>query len=359
MSADVHRSAVEVHAGVREWLAKKLALATELRVSELSATDGGLSSEMYYFSASWRDADGEHRDQEFVIRIRPDFHQVIPDPDAILQYKLMKLVGERSTVPVPRVWFAEPDATTIGSPFFIMERVQGTLFQPGGGTQWTPKELAILYDNALGMLANLHKIDPRDEFEFLRWPGKNALDGVLAQASRWYLWTKADRDLGVLDVAYEWVVANKPDTDDCSVCWGDARTGNILLNPDLSLAAVLDWEMAVLGPPEADLGWWLLFERAVFEGFGLPRPAGVPSREEIIAMYERHLGRPVRDLRYYEILAGLRLGVISVRLLDLNGYGELGAPWTVEESTTKKIVNCPFTRVLAEWLGLDIYGRPL
>jgi len=359
MSADVGRSAVEVGDGVRKWLARQLAPATDLCVSELSGTEGGLSSEMYFFSASWRDADGQDRDQEFVIRIRPDFHQVIPDPDAILQYELMKLVGERSTVPVPRVWFAEPDATTIGSPFFIMERVQGTLFQPGGGTQWTPEELATLYDNALGMLANLHKIDHRDGFEFLGWPGKNALDGVLAQASHWYAWTKADRDLGVLDVAYEWVLANKPDTDDCSVCWGDARTGNILVNPDLSLAAVLDWEMAVLGPPEADLGWWLLFERAVFEGFGLPRPAGVPSREEMIAVYERHLGRPVRNLRYYEILAGVRLGVISVRLLDLNGYGDLGAPWTVEESATKKIVNCPFTRVLAEWLGLDIYGRPL
>ncbi|MCW2495155.1 MAG: hypothetical protein JWQ77_1079 [Jatrophihabitans sp.] len=359
MPVDVQRTASDVRDGVRIWLAEQLHPVTNLEVSELSSTDGGLSSEMYFFSASWRDAAGNDRDQEFVIRIRPDNHQVIPDPDAIFQYELMKRIGEQSSVPVPRVWFAEPDATTIGSPFFVMERVPGTLFQPGSGTAWTPEQLATLYDNGLAMLADLHRIDPNDGFEFVGWPGETALDGVLAQATRWYTWTKAGRDLGILDVAFEWVKANRPHTTDSSICWGDARPGNILVNDDLSLAAVLDWEMAVLAPPEADLGWWLLFERAAYEGFGLPKPAGVPTRDETIAIYERHLGRSARDVRYYEILAGLRLGIISVRLLDLNGYGDLGAPWTLEETDDKKIVNCPFTRVLAEWLGCDVYGRPL
>jgi aminoglycoside phosphotransferase (APT) family kinase protein len=359
MPVDVERQASDVRDGIRSWLAIQLKPATDLRVSELSSTDGGLSSEMYFFSATWRDGEGARRQQDFVIRIRPDFHQVIPDPDAIFQYELMKAIGERSTVPVPRVWFAEPGTTTIGSPFFVMERVPGLLFQPGGGIDWTPEQLATLYDNGLAMLADLHRIDPTNGFDFVGWPGATALDGVLAQATRWYTWTKAGRDLGILDVAYEWVKANQPDTTDSSVCWGDARPGNILVNDDLSLAAVLDWEMAVLAPPEADLGWWLLFERAAYEGFGLPKPAGVPSRAETIATYERHLGRSARDVRYYEILAGLRLGIISVRLLDLNGYGELGAPWTLEETPTQKIVNCPFTRILAEWLGRDVYGRLL
>jgi aminoglycoside phosphotransferase (APT) family kinase protein len=359
MPVDAQRTAGNVRDGIRIWLADRLQPATNLRVSELSSTDGGLSSEMYYFSATWCDAQGEERDQSFVVRIRPDGHQVIPDPDAIFQYELMKRLGECSTVPVPRVWFAEPDTTTIGSPFFIMERVPGTIFQPGSGTQWAPEQLATLYDRALAMLADLHLVDPRDGFDFVGWPGETALDGLLAQAERWYTWTKAGRDLGILDVAFEWVQANRPITTDCSICWGDARPGNILVNEDLTLAAVLDWEMAVLGPPEADLGWWLLFERAAYEGFGLPKPMGVPSREETITTYERHLRRSARDVRYYEILAGLRLGIISVRLLDLNGYGELGAPWTIEESADKKIVNCPFTRILAEWLGRDVHGRPL
>jgi len=355
----MQRSATDVRDSVRTWLATQLTPATDLTVSELTSTDGGLSSEMYFFSATWRDGEGRAQEQNFVIRIRPDFHQVIPDPDAIFQYELMKRIGERSPVPVPRVWFAEPETTTIGSPFFVMERVPGTLFQPGAGTPWSPPQLATLYDNALKMLADLHHIDPTDGFDFVGWPGKTALDGVIAQAERWYTWTKAGRNLGVLDVAYDWVRANQPTSEDSSVCWGDARPGNVLVNDDLSLAAVLDWEMAVLGPPEVDLGWWLLFERAAYEGFGLPKPAGVPTREEMIATYERHLGRPTRDVHYYEILAGLRLGIISVRLLDLNGYGDLGAPWTIEDSPLKKIVNCPFTRIVAEWLNCDVYGNPL
>jgi len=359
MSTENSRSAADVRAGLQAWLAEQLAPATDLSVSELTSTAGGLSSEMYFFSAAWTDERGHRHENDFVIRMRPDFHQVIPDPDAIFQYELMKRIGESSSVPVPRVWLAEAASTPVGSPFFLMERMPGTVFQPGGTTTWTPEELTVLYDNALGTLADLHRIDPADRFEFVGWPGKTALDGVLAQAERWYTWTKAGRDLGVLDVAFDWVKANQPDNDASAVCWGDARPGNILVDDDLSVTAVLDWEMAVLGPPEVDLGWWLLFERASHEGFGLPTPVGVPTREQTIALYERHLGRSVQDIHYYEILAGLRLGIISVRLLDLNGYGELGASWTKEEAPTRKIVNCPFTRILAEWLDCDVYGHSL
>lgn len=359
MSVSAQRSVSDVREKVRAWLCEQLAPVTDLELSELNATDGGLSSEMYFCSANWTDADGTEQAKRLVIRIRPDFHQVIPDPDVIFQYNLMKRLGERSTVPVPPVWLAETDGSVIGSHFFFMDQVNGTLFQPGGPVAWTPGELGTLYNNALKMLADLHRVDPNDGFEFVGWPGKTALDGTIAQAERWYTWVKAGRRLGVIDVAHEWILANQPDNKECSVCWGDARPGNIIVNDDLSIAAVLDWEMAVLGPAEVDLGWWLLFERAVFEGFGLTKPAGIPSREETIATYARYLGRTPSDVRYYEILAAFRLAAVSLRLLDLGGYGEMGTPWVIDESADQKIINCPFTRILAEWLGCDVYGRTL
>ena len=157
----------------------------------------------------------------------------------------------------------------------------------------------------------------------------------------------------------QWVIENKPENPDCCICWGDARPGNLIIADDLSVATVLDWEMAVLGPPEADFGWWLMFEEVAFNRFQIgARPEGVPDREGMIALYEKHSGRPLRDIRYYEILAAFRLACINVRLLELGAYGPMAEAWTVESTEDRMIITDPFTSLLAEWLGLDVWGSP-
>src|SRR5215217_3666561 len=71
----------------------------------------------------------------------------------------------------------------------------------------------------------------------------------------------------------------------------------------LILAAMLDWEMAALGPGEADLAWWIVMDSLLSEGLELPRLAGLPDRSESIEFYERARGRPVEHIDYYEIFA--------------------------------------------------------
>jgi aminoglycoside phosphotransferase (APT) family kinase protein len=135
----------------------------------------------------------------------------------------------------------------------------------------------------------------------------------------------------------------------------------MVVAPDLSIAAVLDWEMAVLGPPELDLGWWLMFEKVAFEGFrtGVPWPDGVPDRATTIARYEVLLGRPDNDIHYYEILAALKLAIINIRLLELGAYGPIAEGWILEQTEDRMIIGDPFTRLLATWLDLDPTGEPV
>ena len=69
--------------------------------------------------------------------------------------------------------------------------------------------------------------------------------------------------------------------------------------------------------PELDLGWWLYFDRQFSEGLGVPRPAGFGSHQETVARYSDLMGRPMRDIFYYEIFSGFRFAVVMYRLSDL------------------------------------------
>ena len=143
------------------------------------------------------------------------------------------------------------------------------------------------------------------------------LDQQLAYYREFLDWSAKGRPQPVTEAAWEWLVANRPDEDgDVVLCWGDSRVGNIIWD-DFAPVAVLDWEMATLGQPELDLGWWLYFDRQFTEGLNVPRPPGFPTHEATVERYAELVGRPVRNLDYYEIFSGFRFAVIMCRLTDL------------------------------------------
>jgi putative sterol carrier protein len=80
------------------------------------------------------------------------------------------------------------------------------------------------------------------------------------------------------------------------------------------VVAVLDWEMAFLGDPEADLGWWCFLDWANNEGYGGPHLDGIPSRDETIARYAELTGHPVEHAHWHEVFAAFRYGVVLARV---------------------------------------------
>jgi aminoglycoside phosphotransferase (APT) family kinase protein len=100
------------------------------------------------------------------------------------------------------------------------------------------------------------------------------------------------------------------------LCWGDPRPGNIIWN-DHRAACVTDWEAVYIGPPELDLGWWLMFDRWAHETSGITeRAEGDLTRDEQTALYEQLVGRPVGDTTWYEVFAAARYAAIVVQVMN-------------------------------------------
>ncbi len=113
-----------------------------------------------------------------------------------------------------------------------------------------------------------------------------------------------------------YVLKNRPAEADTCVLWSDPTPANTMFRPDGSVAALIDWELAALGPPELDLAWWLYFDDLFSRRFGVTRLPGLPSRDETIAIYEAAAGRTVRDMEYYDIVAALRMALVAVGAFD-------------------------------------------
>ena len=110
-----------------------------------------------------------------------------------------------------------------------------------------------------------------------------------------------------------------------SLCWGDSRLPNMMFRDD-RVAAVLDWEMAFLGDPEADLGWWCFLDWANNEGYGGPHLDGIPGKEETLARYAELTGHPVEHAHWHEVFAAFRYGVILGRVAHPHACDRRVAP---------------------------------
>ena len=130
------------------------------------------------------------------------------------------------------------------------------------------------------------------------------------------------------ELGFRWLEAHRPAPTTPTVVHGDFRLGNLLVDHD-GLRAVLDWELAHLGDPLEDLGWFCV--RAW--RFGSPLPAGgVASREQLVSAYEAASGRTVdvEALRWWELLGTLKWGVICI----MQAWGHLsGGSRSVELAT--------------------------
>jgi aminoglycoside phosphotransferase (APT) family kinase protein len=180
----------------------------------------------------------------------------------------------------------------------------------------------LLCDNGLRALVDLHCVDEPETLRFLRGdanPTRTALRRYLDKLSGWYDWCRADLAVGadVLAQALRVLLESAPDTDVETVVWGDARVGNMCFGDDLSVVALFDWETAGTGPPDIDLGWWLMFERFLCEALGFTRLPGVPDDDEIIQRYLQFGGTLTGDIAYYQLLAAFVLSLINNRLARL------------------------------------------
>lgn len=336
------------------WLSERA--GTPVAVTTLERPEGnGLPSETLFFDAEWSPdaglAAGE-RGGAFVARLEPsaDAFPVFPRYDLAAQVQAMHLVRERTAVPVPAVRWFEPDPGPLGTPFFVMDRVDGRVpadVMPYPMGSWLSEagdeDRRALVDATAAVLAGIHGVPATaDELAFLDAGAAGAVGPTpLARhfdaERRYYAWVSGGRALPLIERGFAWLAGHWPEAADArpsTLCWGDARIGNIVYQ-GFAPAAVLDWEMATLAPPELDLGWTIFMHRFfqdLCEELGLAGMPGFLDRDDVVEAYVRAGGREPVDLDWFITYAALRHGTIMVRVMGrLVFFGEREAPEDREE----------------------------
>lgn len=320
MSVTPEASALADQQRLAGWLASALG-AEELTIDTTGAPPlNGASNDTLMLKASWV-TGGSRKDGGFVVRRPPAQPALFHHYDLGAQYATMAALAG-TDVPVPPLVGYEPDENVIGAPFYVMGEVAGEAppdLPPFTKVGWvldlTPVQQAGLYASSIDMLARIHRLDPATlPLGHLAGP-TGGFDDQLAATLAWYRWAcelSGGRPNPVLDATAAWLVDHQPPAGPSGLNWGDARIGNMLYR-DLAPVAVLDWEMAALGPAEVDLGWWLFLNRHHTVGLDVPWLPGFPSDEQTVAMWEQAAGRAARNVFYYDVFAGFRFGIIVAR----------------------------------------------
>ncbi|SEM24078.1 phosphotransferase family protein [Streptacidiphilus jiangxiensis] len=313
-----------LRARLRTWVSGWRPGAT---VTELSAPQSnGMSSDTVLFDLLAPDGVT----QPCVLRLAadPDAYTVFPAYDMERQYRCMELVAAHTKAPVPRLLRLEPDPGPLGAPGFVMERVDGRvppdLMPYTYSGNWLHEasgaERAQLQRESVELLAEVHRA-PVAEAGFLRSGaavGASPLRRHVDEARAYYAWVVQGRAASpLIERAFARLERLWPaDEGETVLNWGDARIGNVIYQ-GFSPAAVLDWEMAALGPRELDLGWFVFLHRffqdltVAFGQEGLPDFLG---RDEVAAQYAEASGHTPHDLEFFTLYAALRHAVVMLRI---------------------------------------------
>lgn len=333
------------------WLSTVLPGGALPRVTLESGIDAnGMSSETLVLGAEWEEG-GQTRRQRWVARVAPAPEDVPVFPSYRLdhQHEVMRLVAELTDIPVPRVRWMEPTGEVLGTPFFLMDHVEGIVppdvMPYTFGDNWfhdAPIERQReLQEASIGVLARLHAIPRATEtFAFLDQgrQGDTALRRNVNWCREWYEF--AVPDIGrsaLLDRAFDWLEANWPAEADAAepvLLWGDARFGNTLYR-DFQPVAVLDWEMTALGPRELDVAW-MIFAHRVFQSittlFEMPGMPHILREEDVRASYADQTGVELGDLTWFQAYSAVLWGCVFMRTGARQiHFGEIERPGQVED----------------------------
>jgi aminoglycoside phosphotransferase (APT) family kinase protein len=259
------------------------------------------------------------RDREWILR-RPPRGPLLPTAhDVLREFRVLDLLARSgSRVRVPPVTLSCDDVEVLGAPFYVMERVAGDVVRhdlPGWLADDDARHGVGL--DLIDALAELHSV-PIEPFVAA---GIGKPDGYLArQLRRW----RGQRDgakvreLPDYDVVSGWLEAHLPESGPPAVVHGDYKLDNVVVSSSTGgVVAILDWEMATVGDPLADLGYLMSFwlEPGESEEFldvagAVTTQGGFPSREEMIERYESRTGRSMTDLTFYVTLAVWKLAIL-------------------------------------------------
>ncbi|WP_448042892.1 phosphotransferase family protein [Bradyrhizobium liaoningense] len=276
--------------------------------TEVERTSGGMSNPTYFVTrGDWR----------AVLRKQPG-SALMPSAHAIdREYRVLTAL-QGSDVKTPRPYRYCEDREILGTPFYLMEWLDGRVFQEFALNGLTPVERTECYRSMCATLAAIHRLDyqklglgdfgrPGNYFarQFARW------------SSQWQQFRRGDDDNPDLDKIVRWLGERVPESQTLALCHGDFRIANVMFDAkEPRVIGVLDWELSTLGHPLVDLAFnSQAYQMAPDENGGLLGLAldelGIPPEQDYLERYYELSGAQERLGRFHQVFAMFRGAVGS------------------------------------------------
>jgi aminoglycoside phosphotransferase (APT) family kinase protein len=296
-------------ATLRGWLDAQFGRAGDFMLERIA---GGQSNPTYFLI---------HGGRQMVLRKQPG-GPILKGAHAVdREYRVLSALYPAG-VPVPRPIQYHADAGLLGTPFYLMERVQGRVFADAALAGAPPAERRALWMGLADAMAAMHAVRPEEVGlgDFGR--AGNYFERQIAR------WTKqiADSpngDFPELKALARWMAENRPaDDGTTSLAHGDYRMGNVIFHPsEPRVVAILDWELATLGHPLADLGFCVMAWHTSPDEYGgllgLDLAAsGLPAEDEFVARYYERLPQSPPLLPFHKAFGLFRFAGIFVGIAD-------------------------------------------
>lgn len=291
---------------------------------EVRQFEGGQSNPTFLLTTT-----GHGGGKRYVMRKKPPGQLLASAHQVDREYRVMKALAE-TDVPVPHMYALCEDDSVVGTPFYIMEFLEGRIFRDPALPGMDPEERAAIYDNMNENLARLHRVD----YEAIGLgdygrPG-NYFD---RQIGRWIKQYRGSQtgEVEAMEQLIGYLPTHIPADASTSIAHGDYRLENSMYHPtEPRMIAVLDWELSTIGHPLADLGYnCMLYHTGTTETLvGVDFAAtGIPAEADYIAAYCRRTGRSgIDNWNFYLGFSIFRLAAIAQgvykRGLDGNASSE-------------------------------------
>ncbi len=279
---------------------------------EVAKISGGQSNPTYFV---------DFGDRRMVLRKQPT-GELLPGAHAIdREFRALEALNPVD-VPTPRAVLHYRERDVLGTPFYMMERLDGRVFHDCALPGLAPDERRAVYLGLAEAMAKLHAVQPEKiGLGDFGKPG-NYFQRQIARWTRAYNESPSER-VPALDRLVEWLPAHMPADDGrVAIAHGDFRLGNMLYHPtEPRVIGILDWELSTLGHPLADLAFACIPWRttpAQYGGIlGLDHAAlGIPTEAEFVAHYYEH-AVPTAELQPFHVAFALfRFSVIFMGIND-------------------------------------------
>ncbi len=272
---------------------------------EVARVPGGQSNPTYFIDK------GATR---MVLRKQPA-GDILPSAHAVdREYRVMKALAATGA-PVPNMILFHAERDVVGTPFYLMERLEGRVFHDNALPGLSAEDRRKAYHSMAETLASLHSVDAAAVglADYGR-PGNYFARQIARWSRQWEL--SKTRELPDVEALIAWLKAEIPGDETSTIVHGDFRFGNLMLHAsEPRVVAILDWELSTLGHPLADLahsciGWHA--KTGDYGGLlGLDLAAlGIPLQSEYVETYMRRAGHSAPLLPFHLAFALFRFAVI-------------------------------------------------